>query len=863
MPRATVTVSPEKGKAITLEGDGRGNFSRGGFDAGRYKLAIQASGFAPFESTLDVGSSDLKIAVKLEVAQVETSVEVESKISRLANTDPAYVALRKGALADTYEVRDFKIVRENAVLTFNGRITFGEPVLGKVVYAVFEGEGSLGLSPITADEKRFVEDRAGQSPLTEDFKTAAFFFTDSFRDQVKKGGKPAPLSDSAANILKDFRSRLHSRPQPARSLAERLMTSNESSNVEAKLLAELYHTAPKHQSFRAFLRGNKRHDLRLILDTRGALPDFPSPEEVALVNVDPGGTHDGVLYMTHLYGELKAGKATQEENKRAFQAEHYDIETAIARGGRLTAVTEITIQARESGARVVFFDLLPNLRATRVTIADQELPFIQEGRNVDGAFAAILPKALAEGQSVKVKIEYGGNKVLEDAGGGSFAVGARTSWYPNINTFLDRATYHLTFRTPKGLNLVSVGDLKREWKDGEYVGSEWESKQKLAIAGFNYGLFKKKGVLDPETKYQVDVFATEEMPGAIRQFVNSAAMSPSAMAQNALVDTQNSIRLFNHWFGALAYGKISITQQPQFNFGQSWPTLVYLPVSAFLDSTQRYMLMGSNTFRFNDFIQEVTPHEVAHQWWGHEVGWASYRDQWLSEGFAEFSASLFLETFDKKGDKTREFWDRLRRQILDKNSFGFTANDAGPVTLGIRLDSEKHEAAYRRMVYPKGAYIVHMLRQLMYDPKTGDEDFIAMMKDFTSTYKDRNASTEGFMMIVQKHMKPVMNANGDGTIGWFFNQFVWGQEIPKYKITSDVKPENGEFVAKVQITQSGVSDSFVMPVPVYVEIDGRLIRAASLVIKGNSTSRAVAIRLPKKPSKVLVNARHDVLSYAE
>lgn len=31
------------------------------------------------------------------------------------------------------------------------------------------------------------------------------------------------------------------------------------------------------------------------------------------------------------------------------------------------------------------------------------------------------------------------------------------------------------------------------------------------------------------------------------------------------------------------------------------------------------------------------------KWWGHAVGWASYHDQWLSEGFAEFSAALFLE----------------------------------------------------------------------------------------------------------------------------------------------------------------------------------------------------------------------------
>ena len=67
---------------------------------------------------------------------------------------------------------------------------------------------------------------------------------------------------------------------------------------------------------------------------------------------------------------------------------------------------------------------------------------------------------------------------------------------------------------------------------------------------------------------------------------------------------------------------------------------MYLPVSAFLDSTQLCRLLGQGAFNFTHFIQEVTPNEVAHQWWGHMVGWSSYHDQWLSEGFADFSAGL-------------------------------------------------------------------------------------------------------------------------------------------------------------------------------------------------------------------------------
>ena len=152
-------------------------------------------------------------------------------------------------------------------------------------------------------------------------------------------------------------------------------------------------------------------------------------------------------------------------------------------------------------------------------------------------------------------------------------------------------------------------------------------------------------------------------------------------------------------------------------------------------------MMGAESFKFTEFIDEVTPHEIAHQWWGHMVGWATYHDQWLSEGFAEFSAGLFLE-MTRKPAEAQKFWDRLRLQIIEKNSFGNSANDAGPIWLGYRLDTPKSPGAARRIIYPKGAYLAQMIRMLMRDEKTGDQDFSDMMKDYVKTNLYRNASSE-------------------------------------------------------------------------------------------------------------------------
>src|SRR4030095_4505443 len=203
------------------------------------------------------------------------------------------------------------------------------------------------------------------------------------------------------------------------------------------------------------------------------------------------------------------------------------------------------------------------------------------------------PEALVKGQQYKLKIEYQGNKVIEDAGGGNFAVGARTSWYPSANAFNDRATFDITFKVPNRYTLVAVGKQVKSWREGEFAASQWVSEVPLAVAGFNYGVFKKKEIEDADTKYVIEGYATADLPDYMRGAAERAggAMTPAALNKKAMVDAENSIRIFTHWFGEAPYGRIAITQQPQFNFGQSWPTLVYLPISAYLDSTQRWMLL--------------------------------------------------------------------------------------------------------------------------------------------------------------------------------------------------------------------------------------------------------------------------------
>ncbi|HEY4362439.1 MAG TPA: M1 family aminopeptidase [Bryobacteraceae bacterium] len=529
-------------------------------------------------------------------------------------------------------------------------------------------------------------------------------------------------------------------------------------------------------------------------------------------------------------------------------------------GAQIAGVTDLKFTAKTTGTRVLPLGLLPNLRVATVTgEGHREMPFIQEPVKDDPFFHVILPEPLVAGRSYQLHIEYEGGMVIEKEGNGNFAVGAREDWYPNLNTFLDHATYDLTFKIPKQFMLVSVGKLAKEWTEGNQACSQWISEVPLAVAGFNYGSFKKKTLTDKEDKYEIESYANSELPDYLRNAGQSLALTPASMADRALVESENTIRLYEHWFGTSPYGRIAITQQPQFDFGQSWPTLVYLPISAFLDSTQRYSLLGANAFGFQNFIQEVTPHEIAHQWWGHMVGLSSYHDQWLSEGFAEFSASLYVEATEKP-DAVGKFWDRLRDEIAQKNQYGNSPNDAGPLWLGERLNYSKNPGAYRGMIYPKGAYVLQMIRSLMRDEKTGDQDFIAMMKDFVQTYLYKNASSEGFKDTVEKHMKASLDVEGNHRMDWFFRDWIYGTDLPKYHLDYTITPaDGGKVVFEGKLTQSEVSPDFLMRLPLYFEIDGKWVAAGRVQVRGSNTA-TVKATLPKAPRNVSINLNHDVLA---
>jgi aminopeptidase N len=332
-----------------------------------------------------------------------------------------------------------------------------------------------------------------------------------------------------------------------------------------------------------------------------------------------------------------------------------------------------------------------------------------------------------------------------------------------------------------------------------------------------------------------------------------------------LNQAQVAAHIYTSYFGPLPFARVAVTQQSACFYGQSWPMLVYLPICAFFDSTtQHFMGLGGENLNKHMYWTVVTPHEMAHQWWGQTVGFRSYRDQWMSEGFADASASIFLQVTRPKGDEFRNFWKEERKALTEKNEFGFRPNDVGPLTMGRRLSSPKAGwNIYGDLVYPKGAYILHMIQMMMWTTKEGDERFKATMHDFVDSYRLQTATTEDFKAIVEKHMSPQMDLDGNHKMDWFFNQYVYGTDLPTYHFEGDVVPNGSGASLHYKLTQSGVSPDFKMLVPIYLEFaDGKIVRLGAVHVTGPKTEEQT-VNLPNLPGqvkRVSINYYYDVLA---
>jgi hypothetical protein len=194
---------------------------------------------------------------------------------------------------------------------------------------------------------------------------------------------------------------------------------------------------------------------------------------------------------------------------------------------------------------------------------------------------------------------------------------------------------------------------------------------------------------------------------------------------------------------------------------------------------------------FVNYPEFFLAHELAHQWWGQAVGWKNYHEQWLSEGFAQYFAAMYAER------RRSGVFDGIIRSM---SRWAVATSDQGPVYLGYRLGHIKNDGRIlRAVVYNKGAMVLHMLRRLV-----GDEVFFRSLRRFYDSYRFQKTGTD--------ELRRVFEAESGLPLSRFFDEWIYGSDLPAVAVTWRVAQSGAGQVAIVRLEQRGRPFDFPLTV---------------------------------------------------
>ena len=798
----------------------------------------------------------IRRAVLLGVLSVSVASGGSAQTAPASPAAPVWNALNAPTMdpSKSAHAENVEIVRDRIHITLtDGTIQFARPVNGVTFGAAFHGKGRVQVDPPNPIEAQQLKLFTKQDKLDMAFSDATFSFTDTLVEDVAKQVK-WQASGPATDDL--YAKRQKDREDLGESAVPRLLQGVLSADHTrtAYFLADLKIAGKDWVEF---------HD------------DALDPEEIGVGRwVDVGPFKHRDIWMSFPAGAKTSAEAWKDPKaKEDFSIRAYHINAGVTSGAELSATTRVDIEPRLSGQSVLLFDFDSNLRVDSIKDSQgSALTFYQSRENKDrnqsyGDYVAvILAQPLQPGEAQFLEFHYAGKRAIRKAGNGNYFCES-SGWYPERpNSFSARADFDLTFHAPKNTVLVATGEKTSDTLDGNTRITTWKSEIPLAVAGFAYGDYKVAN--DKAGEVAVDIYANKEpddlMAMVQRAFESGAiqgavgTLTPSAMAKTMGAEMANTIRLFSSYYGSYPYKHLSVTSLPiSYSYGQGWPGLIYLWSGSFLDSTQRHEIGLKDGPELTDFFRA---HESSHQWWGQRVGWKSYHDQWLSEGFADFSGILYVQYRQNMKEALNQ-WRKEKENLRKKDFRGHTRSSLGPIWMGLRIrSSESDGGAYQDLIYSKGAYVLHMLQMQLWDGRSADPDhnFKDMMQDYCKTFDGKAASTEDFKAIVEKHMSRSMDADGNHKMDWFFNQYVYGMGEPQYgfHVALDYTAD-GKTHFKAELTRTNVPENWKDSIPLYAHMGDKTIKLGN--ITATHPTETVDTTIPGKIDRISINDYEEIL----
>jgi hypothetical protein len=715
--------------------------------------------------------------------------------------------------------------RGDGKLSFDeGNLAFFAPLDGKVTGIVFSGHGHILAAPRDPVEKQQLARFLGAPVLDQDFTTAYIRFTDDTDTELLRDLKTALVPAAANSAFADAWQATVAQRNPAHSF---------------RIMSEIFSDAP-HPYFAATLGSVSSGAFDFVYDQVRAEPQLLGQGRK---------TAAGEFYDIWVSYGLPGTSPPQA----AFHALNYKIETTIRPDNSIAGEALVKIQASRSGERLLGFEFSSLLAMdsastsgeTLFTYPDGELSAEERAIRANGFLYVVLPQALRAGDTVELSLKYHGN-VIRGAGNGVLFVGARDNWYPHLGDTAEYSDYDLTFHWPHKLRLAATGNKLEEHEEGETRTGHWHTEKPASVAGFNLGEYIIGSMAG--NGYNIDVYANRQLEQALLDRLRSTNLDtmnviprvggshserlslpmpeprPADALKQLAKDIDSSVRFYEIYSGPFPVHQLSVSQIPG-TFGQGWPGLLYLSTYSFLpaEAQERAGLSTSSQEHFHDLVPF---HEVAHQWWGNAVGWSSYHDQWIDEALATYLSLLFADSQRTPNHRLHVWLDRFRKRLVEKGANDAVPVEIGSLILGSRLSSSKDPEGFDQLVYGKGAWVVHMIREMLRDPavKNPDARFIALLHTLQTKYGYRALSTDELQREIEAVMTPAMNIEGRHSMEWFFADWVRGTGIPHYRVEYSTKRTDRGYVVKGKLLQSGVAESFVAPVPIYSSNGGYLGR---------------------------------------
>lgn len=184
--------------------------------------------------------------------------------------------------------------------------------------------------------------------------------------------------------------------------------------------------------------------------------------------------------------------------------------------------------------------------------------------------------------------------------------------------------------------------------------------------------------------------------------------------------------------------------------------------------------------------EALIAHELGHQWFGDLVTCRNWTHLWLNEGWASYCELLWEENSCGRDEYDHSLW-KSSGNIANAD----TPDDLRPL---VNVGTPSGEAMFGfkgGLVYDKGAYLLHMLRE-----RLGSDRFFAGVKLYLERHRSTPVVTEDFRTALE-------DVSGDDLEGWF-RQWCYTPGTPRFDVELDHDFETNH--ALVTITQTQKAD---------------------------------------------------------